>query len=218
MDFSKLSQSEKLAVYGSAAVIIGLIVASAGFFGFGLGTLALLAAIAMLVVIFLPQMSAGISLPGSKGSLMLICGGIAAAVLVLTFLSFAGFFGALIGSLNGIMFLVALVGSGVMAWAGWQEFQAEGGKFQVGTASPGSATRTSSTPGAPVPTAGTADVTDTAAPASTDPHPDPAPRADAPVDRDDEQRPTVAPEPPHASHDLPVASPPERDPEDRPPA
>lgn len=135
MDFSKLSQNEKLAVYGSLAVLIGLIVASAGFFGFGLGTLALLAAIAMLVVIFLPQFSSGTSLPGSRGSLMLICGGVAAAVLVLTFLSIAGFIGALFGSLNGIMFLVALVGSIVMAWAGWQEFQAEGGKFQIGTSS-----------------------------------------------------------------------------------
>jgi len=166
MDFSKLSQNEKLAVYGSAAVIVGLIIASAGFFGFGLGTLALLAAIAMLVVVFLPQRSAGTSLPGSKGSLMLICGGVAAAVLLLTFLSFIGFLGSLLGSLNGIMFLIALVGSGVMAWAGWQEFQAEGGTFRLGSAS-------------------------TATPSTPADHPATATSEDAaPVDRAPEDRPT----------------------------
>lgn len=143
MDFSKLDQNEKLATYGSVAVVVGLIVASAGFFGFGLGSLALLAAVAMLAVVFLPQLSPNTGLPGSKGSLMLICGGVAAAVLVLSFLTFLGALGFYLGTLNGIFFLVALAGSLLMAWVGWQEFQAEGGQFRLGSGSGSSAAPTS---------------------------------------------------------------------------
>ena len=190
MDFSKLGSNEKLAVYGSIAVIVGLIVASAGFFGFGLGTLALLAAIAMLVVVFLPQFSPGTSLPGSRGSLMLIIGGVAAVILVLTFLSFVSFIGALFGSLNGIMFLVALVGSVVMAWAGWQEFQAEGGKFQLGTATANSARPSGAADARPSSTA-VANGTDTAAPVEAGHQSETARRAGTPADPDNEDRPAV---------------------------
>ena len=65
MNFNSLSSNEKLAVYGAIAVILGILIASGGFFGFGLGLLALIAAIAMLVIVFLPQLSSGTSLPGS---------------------------------------------------------------------------------------------------------------------------------------------------------
>ena len=184
MNFSKLGSNEKLAVYGSVAVIVGLIVASAGF-GFGLGTLALLAAIVMLVIVFLPQMSPSTALPGSKGSLMLIAGAVACASLVLTLLSFLSFFGALFGSLNGILFLVAVIGSAVMAWAGWNEFQAEGGKFQLGSASTGAAgTPPPTTPSEPV-------APPPPAPTPSEPPAGTAPPPAAPVDRDDEDRPPV---------------------------
>ena len=133
MNFSILSSNEKLGVYGSIAVIVGILIASGGFFGFGLGLLALIAAIAMLVIIFLPQMSGTTSLPGSKGTLMFAAGIIAAAVLVITLIQFLGFIGSFLGSLNGIFFLIAVIGSLVMAWAGWGELQTEGGTFRFGS-------------------------------------------------------------------------------------
>ncbi len=37
-----------------------------------------------------------------------------------------------LGSFGTLLFLVALVGSAVMAWAGWQALQSEGGKWQFG--------------------------------------------------------------------------------------
>lgn len=129
MDFSKLSQNEKLAVYGSVALIAG------GVFGdsYGLTVLGLLAAIAMLAIVFLPQLSSGTTLPGSRGSLMVAIGGLAGVAMALAFLTALA--GALLVNtdLRDLFFLVAVAGGVLMAWAGWQELQAEGGKFQIGT-------------------------------------------------------------------------------------
>ena len=133
MDFSKLSQNEKLAVYGAAASIIGPVVASG--LGFGAGFLTLLLAVAMLAVVFLPQLSPTTTLPGSKGSLMVVIGGIAAASAALALLSsigWLGFFGSNLVFVLG--WLVGIAGGLLMGWAGWQEFQAEGGKLQLGSA------------------------------------------------------------------------------------
>jgi len=150
MDWSKLSQNEKLAVYGSVAAIVGLLIG--GIYTSGIGWLAVLAGIGMLVVVFLPMMSPTSSMPGSKGSFMLIAGGIAAiAALLALLLSFGyGFFlGAFV--LQFIFFLIGVAGSLVMGWAGWQEFQAEGGKFQIGSGGTGSGSGGSAPPppGAP---------------------------------------------------------------------
>jgi hypothetical protein len=142
MDFSKLSSNEKLAVYGAGAAILGAIVAQIGsFYGAGGLWLSLLLAIAMLAIVFMPQWSPSTNLPGSKGSLMLIVGGIAAIGALLALLAILPALGAfgLYGGLWFIGILIGIVGGLMMGWAGWQEFQAEGGKFQVGTASTGSA-------------------------------------------------------------------------------
>jgi hypothetical protein len=142
MDFSKLGQNEKLAVYGAIASIVGPVLSSMGF-GFGVGWLTLLLAIAMLAIVFLPQFSPQTTLPGSKGSLMLVVGGIAAvsaALALLTSFGLLGFFGSNIVFVVG--WILGIVGGLLMGWAGWQEFQAEGGKFQLGTASTPAATRT----------------------------------------------------------------------------
>lgn len=172
MDFSKLTSNEKLAVYGSVALIVGAVVG----YGYGLANLGILAAIAMLIIIFLPQLSPNTNLPGSRGSLMVAAGGLAGAAMVLALLS--ALTGALLinTNLRDVFFLVAAVGGVVMAWAGWQELQSEGGKLRFGTAS--GATRASKD-------AGHAEAGD-APPLATDPAPatDPA-TAPAPGDTTD---------------------------------
>lgn len=130
MDFSRLGPNEKLGTYGAIAGILGGL--------FGGQWLILILGVLMLLIVFLPQWSPQTALPGSKGSLMVLVGGIAALgslfglFVLLTFFSafalFAGFLG-----LFTIGLLVGIVGGFVMGWAGWQEFQAEGGKFQIGT-------------------------------------------------------------------------------------
>jgi hypothetical protein len=191
MDFGKLSQAEKLATYGAVATIIG---GAAGALG-GLMWLAVLAAIAMLAVIFLPQFSPDTQLPGSRGSLMLICGGIAAVAAVLALLTFIGVldFWFNFAPIRAILFLVGVAGAVLMGWAAWQAFQAEGGKFTVGTSSSGAAGRAETT-SAPREDAGTP-----ARDEST-----PAPREQA----------AAAPPPTESTTDAPPASPAdeERDP------
>ena len=130
MDLSKLSSNEKLAVYGSAAVVLAGLISSWG----GLLFLAILAAIGMVVVVFLPQLSASTTLPGTKGTLMAALGivaAVAAVIAALPGLSLLGF-----APLYTVMLLMAVVGAVVMAWAGWQELQAEGGKWQFGSSAP----------------------------------------------------------------------------------
>lgn len=133
MDFSKLSSNDKLAVYGAIASIVGPILSSFGF-GFGVGWLTLLLALAMLFIVFQPQIAPQTQLPGTKGSLMVVVGGIAAvsaALALLTSLGWFGLFGANIVWALG--WLIGIAGGLLMGWAGWQAFQAEGGNFQVGT-------------------------------------------------------------------------------------
>lgn len=135
MDFSKLGQNEKLAVYGSAALIIGGVVG----YSYGLTALGILAAIAMLAVVFLPQFSPGMALPGSRGSLMVAVGGLAGVVMVLALLQAVAGVLFVNTNLRDLFFLVAVAGGVLMAWAGWQEFQTEGGKFQLGSSAPAAA-------------------------------------------------------------------------------
>ncbi len=124
MDLSKLNSNEKMAGIGAVVAIIGSLVS------FGAGPYGVLTGIAMLAIIFLPQFSPTTKLPGSKGSLMLVVGGAAAIGAVLTLLAWLPYLGIMgsyfIGGLAGI------VGGLLMGWGAWQEFQSEGGKFQLG--------------------------------------------------------------------------------------
>ena len=180
MDFSKLDQNEKLATYGAVAVALAGLVSNWG----GLLFLSILAAIGMLAVIFLPQLSPGTNLPGSKGTLMATLGIVAAIGAVLTAVQWLGVIGAILGSLGTILFIVAVVGAILMAWAGWQELQSEGGTWVFGSSSAGTAAAPTA-PGA------------TTAPEPTAPEPmesrasEAAVAPDAPDDpyrRDDEDR------------------------------
>lgn len=198
MDLSKLNANERLAFWGAALSIVGTILTFFGYAGGGGGLwLTFLLAIAMIVILFLPTWSPGTSLPGSKGTLMVIVGGIAAigAVLglfgLLALLSFAGAFaGFILMPLLGLA--IGIIGGLMMGWGGWKEFQAEGANFRLGGSAGGSATA-ASTP----PPAGQADTrTDRPAepaPAASEPPPAAAPPPaappdDRPVDRED--RPT----------------------------
>lgn len=195
MDFSKLSSNEKLATYGAVAVIVGGLV---GIGTAGLGIVSVLAAVGMLAVIFLPQLSPGTNLPGSRGSLMLLLGGIAAVILVLGLLSVIGAIGLLMqyAIFNTLFYLIAVAGGVLMAWAGWQEFQGEGGKFQLGAApsSVGTARPTSTEPSvdARADAAPDADAApEVGAGADAAPGFETTPPAEPPAPHDREDRPTV---------------------------
>ena len=177
MDFGKLNSNEKMAALGAGLAIVGSLVS------FGAGPYGVITGLAMLLIIFLPQFSPTTNLPGSKGSLMVVVGGAAGIGAVLTLLAWLPYLGTLGGFFLGG--LLGIIGGLLMGWGGWQEFQAEGGKFQLGAA-----------PSAPPPPAST----DTPAAAAAPPEPPrdvyeaPAPaappEAPAPAEREPEDRPT----------------------------
>jgi hypothetical protein len=190
VNFGKLNSNEKLAVYGAIASVVGPILATVGF-GFGVGWLTLILALAMLAIVFMPQLSPQTQLPGSKGSLMLVVGGIAAvsaALALLSSLGWLGLFGANIVWVLG--WLIGIAGGLLMGWAGWQEFQAEGGKFQIGTAAPGSAPpagTSTSAPAAPPPSEPAPPPPPAATSAGTSTAPTPPAAADVAEDMDAEE-------------------------------
>jgi hypothetical protein len=92
-----------------------------------------LTGIAMLVVVFLPQLSPSTKLPGSHGSLMMIVGGVSILGAIFGVLALITVFGAFAfwGAGYFIGALVGTAGQALMGWAAWQTFQAEGGKFNL---------------------------------------------------------------------------------------
>jgi len=186
MDFSKLGSNEKLAVYGAIAAIIGPVLSSTRF-GFGAGGLTLILSLAMLAIIFLPQLSPQTQLPGSKGSLMVIVGGVAAisaALALLASFGYFSFFGSNIVAVLG--WLVGIGGGLLMGWAGWQEFQSEGGELKLGTSTAASSGSAAVPPAAPAEPPANADAP-AAAPSAAEPaappaaEPAPPPAAPAPA-------------------------------------
>ena len=181
MDFNKLSSNDKLAVYGSVAAIVGGLIAGASYGAYAGAWLGVVGGIAVLAIVFMPQIAPTTALPGSKGSLLLVAGGLTGAILLIIFLTSLGFVFRLFG-VPDVFFLIAVAGGLVCAWAAWQEFQGEGGKFQLGSSTSGVAS-----PAPPAPAASVAEPAPppaaSAPPVSTAPTPapsaEPAPPADA---------------------------------------
>ena len=209
MDFSKLDSNEKLAVYGAAAGVVGMVIAS---FLTGIGWLTLLAGLAMLVIIFLPQSSPTTKLPGSKGSLMVLVGGIGAAAGILALLTILTDLGGALSfwPLNTIFLLIGVAGGLLMGWAGWQAFQAEGGKFQVGTSSAATPPAAGTPPSEAPPTAaGTPQATTEAPPPPPPSASTPAPQGQMPPSEPQGQMPPSEPQrPPPSEADRDRENPP----------
>ncbi|HEV8252201.1 MAG TPA: hypothetical protein VGQ66_02365 [Candidatus Limnocylindria bacterium] len=131
MNFSKLSANEKMAVYSSAVLVLAGIISNWG----GLLWLSVLAGIAVLAVVFLPQVSPTTKLPGSTGTLLVSLGAVAAAGAVIEILRYLSYFFSTLDDWQTWMFAIALIAALYLFWTGWQAFKAEGGKFQMGAAS-----------------------------------------------------------------------------------
>jgi predicted lipid-binding transport protein (Tim44 family) len=186
MDLSKLDQNDRTAAIASAVLIIAGLFAATTYVTYGITWLAILAGVGMLFVVLQPQIASGVNLPGSKGSLMLILGGIAGVIMVLALLTTLGFIFVSFG-IADILYLVAIAAAVVMAWTGWQAFQAEGGKFQLGTS--GRAASTATAPPEPSPAAAAPEATPVAPPApepvtSAPPEPPAADPSEPATDRD----------------------------------
>ena len=150
MDFSKLSQNEKTAALASAVLVVAGLVAATTYTSYAITWLAILAAVGMLFVVLQPQIAPAVKLPGSKGSLMVVLGGIAGVIMVLALLATLTFIFVAFGFAD-VLFLAAILAGVTMAWTGWTAFQAEGGKFQLGTSSAAAAPANAEAPDAAAP-------------------------------------------------------------------
>jgi len=175
MEFSKLSASEKMATYASVAVVILAIYAVAQDWG-GLPVISLIGAVAVLAIVFLPQMSPGTNLPGSRGSLMLIAGGAAAIFWAIAALSWLNWIFNHLTAVDTWIFLVGLAAALWLGWMSWQAFQGEGGKFVLGSSGGASA----APPAAPAPSEPPAQMAPPPAPAAPPPAPAAPPASSMP--------------------------------------
>jgi hypothetical protein len=188
MDLSKLSQNEKLALYGAIAVFLAGIISNWG----GLLFLSILAAVGVAVIVLLPQFSPKTSLPGSRGSLLAVLGLIAFGGAAIELLRYLGYTLDTLGRFSTILFIVALIGSAVMAWAGWQELQREGGKWVLGgSGAAGADPAAAAPPATPAPEPMVATEPEMAAPSTPSAEAAAADVADDGYRRDDEDRPTA---------------------------
>ena len=140
MDYSKLDPHERMVALSSGVLVVAGIV-TAGWYGlYALTWLAVVAALGALFVVFQPQLAPGVSLPGTKGSLLVLLGGVAGVVMILALLTAVNLVFAVFG-LPDILFLAAVAAGIALAWFGWQAFQADGGTLRIGAA-PSSRTTT----------------------------------------------------------------------------
>jgi hypothetical protein len=135
MDFGTQSTTERNAAIAAGVVAVTAVLSIAYDWGLVM-VLPLLAGVGALLVLFLPQGSSGTRLPGSKGSLLLICGIVSAAIFIIMALNYFGWLSSHLATFDALQFLLGLAASLALSWFAWQMLQAEGGRLQIGTASP----------------------------------------------------------------------------------
>ncbi|HEX6474638.1 MAG TPA: hypothetical protein VF114_06080 [Candidatus Limnocylindria bacterium] len=125
----------------------------------GLIVVPLLTALAALVILFLPAISPNTKAPGSKGSLLMVSGVLAALFWLLAALTWIGWIFDHLGEPDTWIFLIGFAVTLWFGWLCWSAFQAEGGKFQFGntdmsgTAAGAAGASTSTAPPADAPAA-----------------------------------------------------------------
>ena len=142
-----LTATEKQ-IAGAAAVVVILSVYALFYAWGGFMFVTLLAGLAALAILFLPQIAPNTKAPGSKGSLLMVSGVLAALFWLLAFLRWLGYiFGNI--NLDTILFLVGFAAALYLGWLCWQAFQAEGGKFQFGNTDVGTTSGSAAAAGPP---------------------------------------------------------------------
>jgi hypothetical protein len=149
--WNKLNPRERLTAIGALVVALSWIVSLAGY-GVSAGTISLLGAIAVLVILYLkynPNQS--VTWPAPIPTIVLAISGVVAllaAIDVLTSLRYLGLFGFGVGI---VALILEAVGAALMVWGAWQEYQ-----LTKPATTSASASSTTPPPAAPPPAAPTA--------------------------------------------------------------
>jgi hypothetical protein len=125
--WGKLNANERLAATGAVIVLIAWLVGIVTGYGFGVGTIPLLAAIGLLVVYYLkyaPNQS--VNWPMPIPTIAFGISAIAALLALLTLLQWIGYLGSFAGFFAGVLLsiIASAVGAGMMAYGTWKEYQA----------------------------------------------------------------------------------------------
>lgn len=123
--WGKLNANERLAATGAVVVLIAWLVGIVTGYGFGVGTIPLLAAIGLLVVYYLKYApNQTVNWPMPIPTIALGISAIAALLAILTLLQWIGFLGSF-GVFGGVMLslIASAIGTGLMAYGTWKEYQ-----------------------------------------------------------------------------------------------
>lgn len=126
-----LSSSDRMIAISAGLVVLLSLYALVNAWG-GLVIVPLLTALAALVILFLPAISPNTKAPGSKGSLLMVSGVLAALFWLLAALTWLGWIFDHLGAIDTWIFLIGFAVTLWFGWLCWSAFQAEGGKFQFG--------------------------------------------------------------------------------------
>jgi hypothetical protein len=125
--FSTLSGNDRLAAIAAVVALITSIISLVWAWGF-LMLVPLLAALGVVFVIFQAQIAPNTKLPATRGMLLLVLGGGAALFwVIVTFQWINYILEPPIFTIDTTQFLIGLVASLVLLFAGWRAYKAEKG-------------------------------------------------------------------------------------------
>ncbi|HET9613222.1 MAG TPA: hypothetical protein VFP22_00300 [Candidatus Limnocylindrales bacterium] len=119
--WQKFNPRERLEVIGAGVIILGYLVGLTNY-GVGGSVIALIAAIAVLVILYVksaPNMK--VAWPADPSLINLVISGIAALFVLIGFLSWIGILGVY-GGTALIALLLTVVGTAILVWGAWQEY------------------------------------------------------------------------------------------------
>jgi hypothetical protein len=160
--WEKFNPRERLTAIGAALIILGFIVSIAGY-GIGAGTISLIGAIAILVILYLKYSpTQSITWPAPVPLIVLGIAAVVALLAAIDVLSSLRFLGLLGFGVGAVALVLEAIGAALMVWGAWQEYQIE---------KPAMPNFSGSRPAAPPPSSGptTSAPPPSAPPASTPP-------------------------------------------------
>jgi hypothetical protein len=134
MDLSKLDATERMA--GIAALVIAVLGVVSLMNDWGtLMLVPILAGLAVLAVLLQPQLSPSTTLPAPKPVVLVVAGVAAAVTWLMVAIDWLSWIVEHLATFDTLQFLVGLIASFVLAWAGWKAFQASRGSTTTPTPS-----------------------------------------------------------------------------------
>jgi hypothetical protein len=167
--WNKFNSRERMTAAGAGLVLLAWVLGIVAR-GFGVSSIGLVGAIAVLVVLYLKYTNPNINWPVAVPLITLGISAVVAAFALLTLIDWLGYLD-LLGITAFLSLAIYVVGTLLMAWGSWQEYQVEKPalpNFSSASATPGSSVSSSTAPAAPPAAAPSAATEPPAAPPADD--------------------------------------------------